>query len=149
MTHTTASKVRLNGHEERERFEKWLLTPARARMPRDGSQEQQRLIRRNLERAHKAPFPLRTRLAIMEKIFSTADPAKALSILKGLSTITAYTGSAQAKKEYERLSSQWADDSMISGNKRWADRGFEFIFDKATEVPSRFNVAFPPKAAGQ
>jgi len=146
MTQRTIHRAGLNGHGERERFEKWLLTPEKGRRPRDGSEAQQMLICRNLERAAQAPFSIRTRLALMEGIFSTTDPAKALSILKGLAAITEHTGSVPAKEAYGRLADNWLMDSRISDNEpRVETEGFRFIYVKAMEVPTDRNVAFPPR----
>jgi len=148
MTQRTVHKAKLNGHGERERFEKWLLTPAKGRMPMDGGEYQQRTIRQNLERAAQAPFSIRTRLALMEGIFSTTDPAKALSILKGLAAITEHTGSVPAKEAYGRLADNWLMDSRISDNEPGVGtEGFAFIYMMAMEVPTDRNVAFPPRTS--
>jgi len=130
MTQRTIHRAGLNGHGERERFEKWLLTPARGRMPADGSEYQQKIMRQNLERAAQAPFSIRARLRLMEEIFTTTDPEKSLAILRGLRTIAKSEKSCLARKLYERLSAEWVVDTRILAYQQtlWTD-GFAFIHD--------------------
>ncbi|MCX6768815.1 MAG: hypothetical protein NTY83_03185 [Candidatus Micrarchaeota archaeon] len=149
MTQRTIHKAgaKSNGHGEQNAFERWLLRPLDgARRPRDGSEAQQKMIRQNLERAAEAPFSVRTRLKLMEKVFSTPDPEKALSILRGLCGIVESTGSYMAKEIYGRLSSEWLKDRRISRNEPQIEaRGHAFILRKAMEVPTERSVAFPPR----
>jgi len=117
-----------------DRFEKYLLQGA----PKsNGGSEIERIeaisaaVLCNLERAAKAPFPVRVKVAVLKDLYFSSQPAKTLLAMKAISEM-ASDGSKTAKKALLKMADKWLkDQSMRYSSKYLWEKGLVFILNSA------------------
>ena len=128
--------VRGNGSKMQirmDRFERYLLegVPKSNGGNRENIEEISAAILCNLERAAKAPFPVRVKVAVLRDLYFSHQPAKTLLAMKALSEM-AKEGYKTAKEALREMSEKWLKDQSMrhSSEYLWA-KGLVFILNSA------------------
>lgn len=115
-----------------ERFEGYLLEGAPKSQMGRRLDAIEAAVLCNLERAAKAPFPARVKVAVLLEMYFSSQPNKTLLAMKALCEM-AREGSKTAKKAFEEMADRWLRDETIRNVSMdvWA-RGFMLILNSAS-----------------
>jgi len=113
------------------RFERYLLEGAPKAQNAGRIEAIEAAILCNLERAAKAPFPVRVKVAVLKELYFSHQPAKTLLAMQALSEM-AEKGSKKAKEALLEMAEKWLKDQSMrfSSEYLWA-KGLVFILNSA------------------